>query len=147
MTNLGISMYRKIHRYWNYRYTIITLSSAYTSLKSQISCINILFILKFVKICTRENKDTTFDHKIAKFDTRENFRLYGTCHSRTMKNQCWNVIQRKIFLSKLKRSSRNIKFTVYIWSAKSWLGKPHRGFRLQIKTLTRSSLDPSAMWW
>ena len=27
--------------------------------------------------CTRENKDTTFDHKIAKFDTRENFHLYG----------------------------------------------------------------------
>ena len=28
---------------------------------------NILCILRFVKNCTRENKDTTFDHKIAKF--------------------------------------------------------------------------------
>ena len=38
---------------------------------------NIWCILRFAKNCTRENKDTTFDHKIAKFDTRENFRLYG----------------------------------------------------------------------
>ena len=45
--------------------------------KSHISSINISCILRFAKKCTRENKDTTFDHKIAKIDTRENFRLYG----------------------------------------------------------------------
>ena len=45
--------------------------------KPHISGINILCILKFAKNYTRANKDTTFDHKIAKFDTRENFRLYG----------------------------------------------------------------------
>ena len=49
----------------------------YTLLKSHISGINIVCILRFAKNCTRENKDTTFDHKIAKFYTRENFRLYG----------------------------------------------------------------------
>ena len=54
-----------------------TLSSVYTPLKSRISGINILCILRFAKNCTRENKDTTFDHKIAKFDTREKFNLYG----------------------------------------------------------------------
>ena len=44
-----------------------------------ISGINILciFILRFGKNCTRENKDTTFDHKIEKFDTRENYAVYG----------------------------------------------------------------------
>ena len=55
----------------------ITLSFAHTALKIHISGINILCILRFEKNCTRENKDTTFDHKIAKFDIRENFRLYG----------------------------------------------------------------------
>ena len=54
------------------------LSSAHTPLKSHISGINILCILRFAKNCTRENKGTTFDHKIAKFDTRENFHLYGS---------------------------------------------------------------------
>ena len=53
------------------------LSSAYTPLKSHISGINILCFLRFAKNCTRKNKDTTFDHKIAKFDTRKNFCLYG----------------------------------------------------------------------
>ena len=33
--------------------------------------------LGIAKNCTRENKDTLFDYKIAKFDTRENFWLYG----------------------------------------------------------------------
>ena len=70
-------MYRLIDQYRNYRYTGFTLSSVYTPLKSHISGINILWILRFAKNCTRENKDTTFDHKIAKFDTRENFRLYA----------------------------------------------------------------------
>ena len=42
-------------------------------------------ILRFVKNCTRENKDTTFDHKIAKFDTREKFRLYGII------SQCFHI--------------------------------------------------------
>ena len=42
---------------------------------------NIWCILRFAKNCNRENKDTTFDHKIAKFDTRENFRLYGSPYS------------------------------------------------------------------
>ena len=55
----------------------ITLSSAYTLLKSHISGINILCILRFAKNYTHENKDTTFDHEIAKFDTREKFRLYS----------------------------------------------------------------------
>ena len=63
--------------YLNYRYTGTILSSAYTALKSHISGINIVCILRFVKNCTGENKDTTFDHKMAKFDTRENFPLYG----------------------------------------------------------------------
>ena len=53
------------------------MSSAYTPLKSHIAGIYILCILRFAKNCTRENKDTAFDHKIAKFDTREKFRLYG----------------------------------------------------------------------
>ena len=70
-------MYRLIYRYQNYRYTGITLSSAYTPLKSHFSGINIWCILSFAKNCTRENKDTTFDNEIAKFDARENFRLYG----------------------------------------------------------------------
>ena len=56
---------------------VFTLFSAYTLLKSHISCIYILLILRFAKNCTHENKDTTFDHKIVKFDTRENFSLYG----------------------------------------------------------------------
>ena len=57
------------------------LSSAYTPLKSHISGSHILCILRFAKNCTRENKDTTFDHEIAKFDTRENFHLYGILES------------------------------------------------------------------
>ena len=80
--------YRYIDRYRNNRYTGITLSSVYTPLKSRISGINILCILRFGKNCTRENKDTTFDHKIAKFDTRENFRLYGI-----MENTLTNFFQ------------------------------------------------------
>ena len=60
------------------RYFYFALSSAYTPLRSRISGMNILCILRFAKNCTRENKVTTFDHKIAKFDTRENFRLYGS---------------------------------------------------------------------
>ena len=59
------------------RYFYFALSSAYTPLKSHISGMNMLFILRFAKNYTRVNKDITFDHKIAKFDTRENFRLYG----------------------------------------------------------------------
>ena len=42
-------------------------------LKSYISGINILCILRFAKNCTRKNKDD----KIAKFDTHKKFRLYG----------------------------------------------------------------------
>ena len=45
--------------------------------------INISCILRFAKNCIRENKDTTFDHKIAQFDTREKFRLYGTSYIET----------------------------------------------------------------
>ena len=60
-----------------HQYFCFALSSAYTPLKSHISGFNIWCILRFAKNCTRENKDTTFDHKIAKFDTRENFHLYG----------------------------------------------------------------------
>ena len=59
------------------QYFCFALSSAYTPLKSHISGFNILCILRSAKNCTRENIDPTFDHKIAKFDTRENFRLYG----------------------------------------------------------------------
>ena len=58
-------------------YTVITLSFVCTSLNSNTSGINILCIFRFAKNCTRENKDTTFDNKIAKFNTHENFRLYG----------------------------------------------------------------------
>ena len=57
------------------------MSSAHTPLKSHIdgiNMINILCIQRFAKNCTCENKDTTFDHKFAKFDTREKFRLYGS---------------------------------------------------------------------
>ena len=51
--------------------------------------IKILWILRFAKNCTRENKDTTFDHKIAKFDTRENFHLYGTLFQVQTGNMVW----------------------------------------------------------
>ena len=59
------------------RYFYFALSSAYTPLKSHISGMNILCILRFATNCTRDDEDTTFDHKIAKFDTRENFCLNG----------------------------------------------------------------------
>ena len=55
----------------------MTMSSIYTSLKIHISGINILCILRIAINCIPENKETTLDHKIAKFDTREHFRLYG----------------------------------------------------------------------
>ena len=58
-------------------HTGITLFSAYTPLKTHIYGIRILCILRFAKNCTHENKDTTFDHQIAKFYTRKNFCLYG----------------------------------------------------------------------
>ena len=91
LINLGTSIYVQVNRsipklqvYRNHsfpeyihQYFCFALSSAYTTLKSHISGFNIWCILRFAKNCTRENKDTTFDHKIAKFDTRENFRLYG----------------------------------------------------------------------
>ena len=55
--------------------SLCLLPTQYTPLKSHISGINILCILRFAKNCTRENKDTTFDHKITKFDIREKFPL------------------------------------------------------------------------
>ena len=96
LINLGTSIYVQVNRsipklqvyrdhscFRNFEFrtslstSVFALSSAYTPLKSHISGFNILCILRFAKNCTRENKDSTFDHKIAKFDTRENFRLYG----------------------------------------------------------------------
>ena len=79
-----LQVYRDHSCFRNFEYrtslstSVFALSSAYTPLKSHISGFNILCILRFAKNCTRENKDSTFDHKIAKFDTRENFHLYGT---------------------------------------------------------------------
>ena len=102
LINLGTSIYVQVNRsipklqvyrdhscFRNFEFrtslstSVFALSSAYTPLKSHISGFNILCILRFAKNCTRENKDSTFDHKIAKFDTRENFRLYGTYYSKT----------------------------------------------------------------
>ena len=93
LINRGTSMYRYIDWYRNYRKTGITLSTAYTPLKSHISGINILCSLRFAKICTRENKDPSFDHKIAKFDTRKNVRLYGMFGRRHMhSSECCHCV-------------------------------------------------------
>ena len=84
-----IELEKKEEKFWSwYRYNLyviapcntdkdITLSSTYPSLKNYITGINILCILRFAKNCTRKNKDANFDHKIEKFDTRGNVRLYG----------------------------------------------------------------------
>ena len=101
------------------------LSSAYTPLKSHISSMNILCILRFAKNCTRENKDTTFDHEIAKFDNSRKFPLIRYVHGNDA-NSSWCIRYAKCHGHKLKTTCHNGKMLVQ--TSGPWEGCPFHDF-------------------